>query len=409
MPRYGKHKFNITQAAVAKLPAPDKLRAYHYDTKLAGFGVCCWKTGAKVFFLYRTIAGRPRREPLGRFGEVTAKEARQNAIRMAGEIAAGHDPGDTRRKARQGITLGDTWPLYLDKYAKARKRTWKEDERQWKAYFARLKNRRLSSIDRATVRDWHAGVGKNHGHYQANRVLALMSGLFTFAREEGFEGENPCRGLRRFKETSRARFLAADELRELFKSLDAGLPVWRDFFRVLLLTGARIANVRAMRWAELELTRGLWRIPAEKFKTGDPVVVILISAVVDILKARKTAAHNAATTDKPMSEYVFPGRKADYVSYPRAAWKQIVERAGLKDLRPHDLRRTMASWGVAAGASLYAVGKALGHHDAATTAIYARLDLTPIRAAVGLATTAMLEALDEPAESAEPDEADKKS
>ena len=389
------NKKNLTQAAVKKLPTPEKNRVYYYDTKLAGFGVCCYPSGAKTFILYRKIEGRPVRLKLGKLGDVTANEARQEARKLAGEIVNGGNPAEARREARQEMTLADLWPLYLEKYAKVRKRTWEEDQRQWKAYLSPLKNRRLSKITRANVRDWHARQGKKHGHYQANRSLALLSGLFAFARDEGFEGKNPCQGLKRFKETSRERFLSADELSALAKSLDAEPALWKDFFRVLLLTGARVANVRAMRWDELELKRGLWRIPGEKFKTGEPMVIILSPPVVDILKARLSEAESEAAKDpdKPVREWVFPARYRTMpgpIFYPQNTWKRIVKRAGLKDLHIHDLRRSMASWAVGAGASLYAVGKALGHRDAATTQIYARLDLAPQRAAIEQATTAML-------------------
>lgn len=376
----------LTMAAVAKLPAPAAGKVAYRDRDMPGLYLTVTSRGVKTFSMVKRIGSRIARITLGRYPALNVEKARLEVTRLSGQIAEGKDPATRRRQARQELTLEALWPLYLEKYAKPRKRTWAEDERQWNAYLLPLKNRQLSDITRANVRDWHASMGKKHGLYQANRALALLSGMFNFGRDEGFEGENPCRGLKRFKEQSRERFLAADELRELFKSLDADLPVWRDFFAVLLLTGARGHNVRAMRWDEVELERGLWRIPGEKFKTGEPVVVILVDAVVGILKARRAAA-------EPEAEYVFPGRGGACISYPQAAWRRIVKRAGLKNLRPHDLRRTLASWGVAAGASLYAVGKALGHRDAATTQIYARLDVGPIRTAVGLATGALLAAL----------------
>ena len=74
---------------------------------------------------------------------------------------------------------------------------------------------------------------------------------------------------------------------------------------------------------------------------------------------------------------------------PKTAWARILEAADLKDVRIHDLRRTLGSWMTAAGVSTAIVGKSLGHKSQAATAVYARLDLDPVRAAVSAAADAM--------------------
>jgi len=94
------------------------------------------------------------------------------------------------------------------------------------------------------------------------------------------------------------------------------------------------------------------------------------------------------------SEFVFPGSGASgHLEEPKATWKKVLERAELVDLRLHDLRRSLGSWMAAGGTSLTIVGKALGHHDPSTTAIYARLDLDPVRASVNTAVAAMQRAV----------------
>jgi integrase len=384
------NRVKLSQAAVAKLPVPEDGREWYFDAKLSGFGVCCWASGAKTFYLTRKLAGRKERVKLGKFGDVTEGQARQAAVRMAGQIAAGVNPADERRRARGETTLTDLWAVYFEKHAKARCRGWKEQERVWKANISRLGNRCLSKVSRAAVRDWHAAIGKE-APYQANRALAILSSMFTFAIGEGFDGENPCKGIRRFQEISRERILAADELVGLFKALCEEAEPWADFFPVLLFTGARIGNVRTMRWADLELQRGLWRVPGEDAKAGEPLVVILMAPVIVVLR-RRLAARAALPPDK-QSEYVFPGRLGGCVGYPQTPWERITERAGIKGLRPHDLRRSLASWASTKGGDFYAIGKALGHKDANSTAVYARPGLSAIRAVVGLGTGAMLAVL----------------
>ncbi len=225
--------------------------------------------------------------------------------------------------------------------------------------------------------------GTKHGHYAANRLLALVRAMFNVASAIGFEGHNPTAGVKKFKETSRDRYLQPDELPKFFASLDAEPnETLKDFFRVALFTGARRANVQAMKWDQLDLTAGVWRIPDTK--SGDPVLVHLSSVVVEVLKGRK---------ENSTSAWVFATHsKTGHLVEPKTAWRRLLHRAGLADLRPHDLRRTLGSFQAAAGASLLTIGKALGHKSQGATAVYARLDLDPVRTAVDAATALILAA-----------------
>lgn len=126
----------------------------------------------------------------------------------------------------------------------------------------------------------------------------------------------------------------------------------------------------------------MWTIPAAKAKAGEVIRIPLSSVALQILENRKLTS---------ASEWVFPGRgKSGHLEEPKTAWKRILKRAELTDLRLHDLRRTLGSWQAATGASLPIIGKSLGHKSLAATQIYARLDLDPVRAAVNKATSAML-------------------
>src|SRR6266567_453165 len=137
-----------------------------------------------------------------------------------------------------------------------------------------------------------------------------------------------------------------------------------------------------MRWQEINWQRTTWTIPAEQTKSNETMDVALSPVVMRILESRKAASTR---------EWVFPGRgNTGHLVEPKTAWARILKRAGLQDLRLHDLRRTLGSWQAATGASLPIIGKSLGHKSLAATQIYARLNLDPVRAAVNLATDAML-------------------
>lgn len=226
----------------------------------------------------------------------------------------------------------------------------------------------------------HTEIGTEHPT-TANRVIAMASSLFGYAKEHRlFKGVNPAHDIKKFPETKRDRFLQSDELPAFFKSLsEEPNGMLRDYFLISLLTGARRSNVQEMQWSDIHLERGEWRIPTTK--NGDSQTVTLTAEVVEILRARQG---NNPT-------WVFPGTgSTGHIVEPKKAWKRVLERAGISNLRIHDLRRTLGSWQAKTGASLVIVGKSLNHKSPSTTAIYARLDLDPVRESVDRATGAML-------------------
>ena len=155
-----------------------------------------------------------------------------------------------------------------------------------------------------------------------------------------------------------------------------------DALEVMLWTGQRKSNVLQMTWHELALNRGEWTIPGTKSKNGKPITVHLAEPAMRVLLARQQTAGE--------SPYVFPGRRLGRpLMDPYRPWKTLLKASGLPDFRPHDLRRTLGSWQTATGANLQVVGKTLGHRDLASTAVYARLNLDPVKLAVNKAVRAM--------------------
>ena len=214
-------------------------------------------------------------------------------------------------------------------------------------------------------------------------MLALIHVVFVRAIEWGWEGNNPASGVKKFKEQSRERFLHADELPKFFESLAIEPDkLYRDYFLLAILTGARRANLLAMRWDQINFDRAVWTIPHEETKTKENYHIPLVSEALQILTQRKL---------NRVSEWVFPSTgKTGHLVEPKKAWKRILERAELTDLRIHDLRRSLGSWQAATGASLSIIGKSLGHKNINSTAIYARLNIDPVRESMETATSAMM-------------------
>ncbi|GAH34521.1 unnamed protein product, partial [marine sediment metagenome] len=260
------------------------------------------------------------------------------------------------------------------------------DQAVFDRYMRPLAGRKVSAITRADVQRLHAGIGQRHGKYAANRALALISSMFSRCAANVV---NPAKGVVRFPEQGRDRYLLPNEFPAFWNALAAEPnPTWRDFFMLLLLTGARRSNVQAMAWTDLDLDDpdlGQWRIPGEESKNGEPLPTVLSGRAVEILRRR--------LEENGTGQYVFPAAsESGHVQEPKKPWKALVDRAGLQGLRMHDLRRTLASWQARGGVSLSIIGRTLGHRSVAATEIYARLDLAPVRVAVEAATHAMLTA-----------------
>jgi integrase len=377
-------KFNFTRERIEALPNPTSgQRAYYYDTKVRGLAVAVSPMGKKVFLVYRKVAGRPERITIGPFVDLSIEQARNRAEQLNADIAMGENPAAHRRRIRDEATLKELFATYLEHHAKPFKRTWADDEAMFNLHLASWQVRKISSIRKIDIVTLHGKIGRNSGPYAANRVVELLCSMFNRGREWGWSGENPAAGVKAFPELKRERFMDGEELRRFFQGLGQELNATiRDYILLSLLTGARRRNVQAMRWAEIKWDRATWTIPAAKAKAGEAISIALSPVAMRLLESRKTDS---------IGEWVFPGRgKSGHLEEPKTAWKRILKRAKLSDLRLHDLRRTLGSWQAATGASLPIIGKSLGHKSLTATQIYARLDLDPVRASVNKATDAML-------------------
>jgi len=374
---------NFTKAALERIEPPRAGRLYVQDTRTRGLTLAVTDRGVKSFYLVKRIAGRPTRVFIGRFGDVTVEQARKAADRLRGEIAGGSDPQERRRLERRQATLGDVFDHYRKTHLEphCNVRSVKEDGRRFDKHLGCWRNRPLTSLRVEEAATLHTTIGRDTP-IEANRVLELLRRVFNHGRHQfDIDKPNPTEGIKRYPEQSRERFLEPTEIKQFFVALNADpdLDV-QDFVKLLLLTGVRKSNAERMRWADLDLERGLWRIPASASKNARPMVVVLPIPAVGILRSRNGGG-----------EYVFRGEDGKLPGIKRG-WERIRAASGLPDLNMHDLRRTLASWQCALGTSLAIIGKSLGHRSSRATEIYARLNLDPVRASVEAATRALLTA-----------------
>jgi integrase len=390
--RVGRNSLNFTKAAIETLPLPDRGWKYYYDTKVSGLAIGVGASGVKTFVLYRKVNRKPERIKIGRYPDLTVEKARAAATNLNADIANGTNPAELKRVRRAEMTFGDLFDHYYKNHAVPHKKTAGEDKQKFEKYLSsskdgiNLSSRQLSQITKADIGQLFTKISKHH-KVTANRVLALVSSIFGKAIEWGIWNQiNPCHGVRKHSEVSRDRFLQPDELPKFFEHLLA-YPngTVRDYILMSLLTGARRSNVLAMRWDQVNLERAEWRIPDTK--NGTPQSVPLVPDAVVVLEARK---ESAACMESP---FVFPGSgETGHLIEPKKAWKIILGKAGIADLRLHDLRRTMGSWQAGTGANLSIIGRSLNHKSTQTTAIYARLWMEPVRNSMETAAAAMFQA-----------------
>jgi integrase len=365
----------LTQRAVDSVKTPVKGQFFLRDSEIRGFALRVTANGARAFVWDGRVAGRMARITIGRCPDLSLDEAKARALAIRHEIAIGIDPRTKRAHENRQPTLRDLAGLYIEYHSRPRKKSWREDERLLKTYFQPLATLRASDCSREIISKWHQRLGADHGYYQANRCLALLSSIYGWAIRLGYwDGSNPVRAITRFREQHRERFLSTSEFARLQEALQGEPSVyWKTYFRLLLLTGARRTELLRARWEQINLIDALWTMP--NTKAGRSHRLPLPLAAVRLLEGLPSRFESA---------WVFPsGKRRDQpLMNANTAWKRIRKRAGLPDVRIHDLRRTNGSWLAAQGASLPLIGRVLNHSNPSTTAIYARLDLQPIREAL---------------------------
>jgi integrase len=231
--------------------------------------------------------------------------------------------------------------------------------------------------------------------YLANRVLAVCAKLMAWAEQqrERTPGTNPCRGIEKYREDKRRRYLTPNELKRLGCALRVGArrgrltPSALTAIRLLILTGARVSEILGLRWTEVDFEHGALNLADSK--TGRKTIVLNAPAR-DLLKEWPHWA---------TSPYVFPGegrgkRKGEHRVDLNDAWRWIRRRGKMPDVRLHDLRHSFASVAVSSGQSLPIVGALLGHTQAQTTQRYAHLMDDPLRAASEATGATILASLD---------------
>jgi len=387
-------RVNLTNRYLNNVAIPSKGRAVIWDATSRGLGVTVQASGTVSFFWARRVRKELIWHTIGNVQDFTLDEARARADQINAEVGKWKEAGCVGpvpiAKPPKALTLGELFNNYCALHlAKAKNPVKALEGAKWLfgKYLSSLRERDVASITRAELRELHARIGEKHGPVIANRAIQLLKRVVNFAIDaELYEGGNVASKIATFPEYSRERVAQKTELARLFAELAPDKEPsrdLRDFVWLALLTGARKSDVLSMRWADLALADNRWNVPSTT-KTGRGYEVALAPRAVEILNERARRRNG--------SEWVFPSRGVSgHVVDLRFAWKKLLERAEITNLRQHDMRRTLASFQLKKGAAMATVGKSLGHSaGSSATAIYARPDFEMLQESVGAAANAML-------------------
>jgi integrase len=347
-----------------------------WDDDLSGFGVRIYPTGKKAFILSYRHNGRKRLITIGQYGALTLDQARKEARKYLVDVIQGDDPLAEREKERAGNTVKQLCDAYIDRHA-SKKKSASDDLRRIERHiiptWGALK---ADAIKRADVAALHSKIGKGNGKYEANRVLALVSKLFTMAELWGIVEEghpNPARGVEKFKEEKRDRYVTPEELPKLIEAIQneqnesARYAIW-----LYLLTGLRKEELLQAKWSDIDYAR--YEIKINETKNGKSHYLPLSASARALLDQIPKVEGNP---------YIIIGKnpRSHLVNVDKP-WQRVRKAASIEDVRIHDLRRTVGSWLAQAGNSLHLIGRVLNHSNTSTTAIYARFGQDSVRDAL---------------------------
>ncbi len=362
----------LTAEFLASLPGrePSSGAVSYFDTEIKGF-LLEHRTsgGATYYFRYRDATAKVRLNRIGRSDELPLSDARAKAHQMKQMVIEGGDPKLESHRFRDVPTFGKFVSERYLPYAKTRKRSWQTDEAILRLHLLlSFGESRMNRITRSDVIVMH-NKAKEAGYAAGtcNRWLVLMKFIYNCAIRWDLlpPDGNPCAGVELFEDNgARERYLTQEEAGRLFDDLDRHPNVQAaQVIRLLLYTGARKREILDAKWERIDFIRRILTVPLSK--SGKPRHISLSDAAIDLLRS---------VPRDPAIPWVFynPKTKKPLASFFRV-WDSLRKRAGLGDVRLHDLRHSFASFLVSSGRSLYEVQKLLGHHDPKVTMRYAHL------------------------------------
>lgn len=344
------------------------------DRKVPGLGLMVLPSGVSTYYLrYREPSGKQQHHKIGRAGVVTLTAAREEAHKILAAVARGEAPTSARQKQRQTPTIAELLErIKVEHWRKLRPGTVVNNELIWRRHLLpEFGSVKVNELQTRQVAAWFHRASLE-APVRANRCLEVLSKAMNLAElwELRPQNTNPCVRIGANTERRRRRYLTREELTQLLAALNSyGITGvrWRfaQLVRLLLLTGCRVSEIKDARWQWVQ--GSVLVVPAECHKTGadgSDRRVQLPPAALEVLAELRRRSN---------SEWIIAGATGGHLVGYWRMWEELLEQAGIRDLRVHDLRHSFASLGVSAGLSLPVIGGLLGHASPQTTQRYAHL------------------------------------
>ena len=380
------NKFNFTKERLSKIEIPKQGDKFYMDIQARGLGLRVSYGGSKIFYLCKKISDKLYKRRIGHMDDWSIEEARNkcNELRRQIEIST-----NASTSTLNEITLKELLNKYINDYAihNNQPKGVKETKQLITKHAEPFLDKKLSTINKQDVTSHFHKITSTNGIYTANRLIQSLRAIFNKGIEWGLCDKNPCIGIKKHKEKSRDRYIEVEEINAFLKSLEEEPDeMARNFFCLCLYTGLRKSVLLSLPWKNVRFESKTLYIPSNKNKkdleegekgekSGSPHIILLVDEAIEILE--KIKKNNE-------TKWVFPSNgiiksKSGHYEEPKKAWKRILKRAEIKDLRIHDLRRTLGSWMANNGESLHIIGEALNHKSASSTGIYSRLNINSVK------------------------------
>jgi integrase len=333
-------------------------------------------TGRKVWMHVYSVDGKRRWYKLGVYPDLSLADARVKLRKVKGTLDDGKDPAEEKQRLAQerraALTVEELCQEYLEKWAKPRKKSWKEDKRCLdKDVIPLWGKRKARDITKRDVILLLESIVERGAPVQANNTLEKVRKMFNFAVERDIIQHSPCQGVRPLtKKVHKDRNLSADEINTFWSSL-SGCPMSdkiRCALKLILVTAQRPGEVIGLHTSEID--GQWWTIPAERSKNGKAHRVYLSPLALELIGDRKGYVFESPKGGKAMdvNALAFALRRSF-----KPDEKTEKAALNLEHFTPHDLRRTAASHMASLGFGVV-VEKVLNHTNRTVTAIYDRYD-----------------------------------
>ena len=342
-------KMKLTAAAVERIkPSPDG-RTEYFDSLTPGFALRVSPKGAKSWIKFYRIGGKLRRLTIGRYPALSLADARKEAGKTVDQVDQGIDPAQEKKIRKRELlenprTFEEVADLFIERYAKKEKRSWKNDELHLKKIICPLWGHRpIETIKKSDVVAMLDHVEDERGVYAANRTLASVRKMMNWAMvERALLEANPIGpGMARKGEKARDRVLTDDELKNLWEAAtEIGWP-FGNYFKVLILTGQRRNEVSELLWQELDLNAREWTLPVERAKNRLETIIPLSDMALDVFKNTQRLNEFVFSTGQVARRKDVDKTKARPISGFSKFKIKLEKKSGVTGWVFQDLRRTV--------------------------------------------------------------------